>query len=399
MIDLSAREARRLALSASGLASARPKRSGPGTLAAVADRLSMVQIDSVNVLTRAHYMPGFSRLGAYDRTLLDRAASGKKRRLFEYWGHEAALIRIDLQPSLRWRMERARAGIGIYGGLARFGRERREAIEAALAEVEKRGPLSAGELGLSGRGAGGWWGWSDDKRAMEWLFWAGFVTTHSRRGFERVYDLTERVLPDVTARPTPPEGEAQRTLVMAAARALGVATTADLRNYWRLPVADAQARVDELVEAGELLPARVEGWRQSAYVAASIPLRAPRPKAQALVSPFDPLLWERDRAERLFGFRYRIEIYTPAEKREHGYYVLPFLMGETMAARVDLKADRSGRKLVVKAAHGEPGVARGTTAAALGNELRLMAHWLDLDEVTVEPSGDLAVELCAACAA
>jgi uncharacterized protein YcaQ len=397
MTDLSARDARRIALSATGLATPRPARRGAGALAAMTARLGMVQMDSVNVLTRAHYMPGFSRLGAYDPALLDRAASGPKRSLFEYWGHEAALIRVELQPALRWRMARARDGRGIYGGLARFGAERRPFIEAALKEVEARGPLAARDLTLGQKGAGGWWGWSEDKRAMEWLFWAGFVTTHSRRGFERIYDLTERVLPDVCSLPTPAEDEAQRQLVLAAASALGVATAADLRNYWRLPTADIAPRVRELVEAGALVKVAVEGWRQEAYMPADLATRLPRPKARALVSPFDPLLWERDRAERLFGFRYRIEIYTPAEQREHGYYVLPFLMGEAMAARLDLKADRATGRLMVKAAHAEPGADPQAAADALAGELALMAQWLRLDTVVVEDKGDLAPALRDAC--
>ena len=392
MTALSARQARRLALTAIGLARPRPARPGPAALAAMLDRLGMVQIDSVNVLARAHYMPGFTRLGAYDPTLLDRAAYGRRRSLFEYWGHEAALIRTELQPHLRWRMERARAGRGIYKSADRFAAERRPFIDAVLREIATRGPLAARDLADGGKASGSWWGWSDGKRALEWLFLAGLVTTHSRRGFERVYDLTERVLPEVAALPTPDEATQQRALLMVAARALGVATTGDLRAYWRIKPADAAARIAELVEAGELAAAKVEGWRDIAWLPREAEA-ARRPAHAALVSPFDPLLWERDRAERLFGFRYRIEIYVPAAKREHGYYVLPFLMGDRVAARLDLKADRAGRRLLVNAAHLEPGADRDATVTALGDELTLLARWLKLDAIEVAPRGDLAAAL------
>lgn len=392
MITLSTREARRTALTATGLARPRPARAGPAALGAMFDRLGQVQIDSVNVLARAHYMPGFARLGAYDPALLDRAAYGRKRSLFEYWGHEAALIRVDLQPYLRWRMARARGGTGLWSGLNRFAAARRDFIDAVLHEVEARGPMAARDLSNGGKASGSWWGWSDGKRAFEWLFWAGYVTTHSRRGFERVYDLTERVLPEIAALPTPDEATQHRILLMVAARALGVATTGDLRAYWRIGPADAAARVAELVESGELVAAKVESWRDTAYLPKDFD-KARRPAHAALVSPFDPLLWERDRAERLLGFRYRIEIYVPAHKREHGYYVLPFLMGDGVAARLDLKADRATRRLLVNAAHLEPDADRDRTVAALRDELALLAQWLRLDEVSVQPRGDLASAL------
>jgi uncharacterized protein YcaQ len=392
VLSLSAREARRIALAAVGLATPRPLRRGPAALGAMIDRLAQVQIDSVNVLARAHYMPAFARLGAYDVAAFDAMARGKRRRLFEYWGHEAALIDVALQPALRWRMTRARAGAAGYGSLRRFAAERRDFIDAVLAEIERRGPLAARDVTGGGKATGSWWGWSDGKRALEWLFLAGVVTTHSRRGFERLYDLPERVIPAAAALPDPGEAEGQRRLLLAAARALGVATAGDLRAYWRIGPADAAARLAELVEAGALQLACVEGWAHPAYLPAGVH-RAPRPKAVALVSPFDPLLWERDRAERLLGVRYRIEIYTPAHKREHGYYVLPVLIGERVAARLDLKADRARRRLVVAAAHLEAGSPPGPTAEAVRAELAELARWLALDTVVVEPKGDLAALL------
>jgi uncharacterized protein YcaQ len=315
--------------------------------------------------------------------------------LFEYWGHAASLIRLDLQPYLRWRMTRASAGIGkTY--LARFAKERRSFVDAVFRDVEQRGPLSAREVAAAGKSRGAWWGWSDGKLALEWLFYVGRVTTHSRRGFERVYDLTERVFPEVAALPTPSDAEAQRHLLKLAAGALGVGTANDLRDYWRIGPQDAAARLAELTESGELLPARVEGWPKPAFVPAAAAAKRRPAAAAALVSPFDPLLWERARAERLFGFRYRIEIYTPAHKRTHGYYVLPFLMGDRIAARLDLKADRAAGRLLVNAAHLEPGADLDAVAPVLAAGLSELATWLGLHTVRVARRGNLAVALRAA---
>jgi len=401
---LSLREARRVAIAAQGFTAPSPDETGAAPVEArhvrkLVGRLGLVQIDSVNVLVRSHYLPLFSRLGAYDAGLLDRLAyGGRKRCLFEYWGHEASLIPVEQHPLFRWRMARAERGEGIYGGLARFAVERRPYIESVLAEVAARGPLGASELSEAGRGAGGWWGWSEGKRAVEFLFWAGLLTTAGRRGFERLYDLPERVLPAaILATPTPDEAEAQRALLRIAARAHGVATERDLRDYQRLDPADARARIAELVEAGDLLPVAVEGWAKPAYLAPNA--RRPRKiAARALLSPFDSLIWERQRTERLFGLRFRLEIYTPAEKREHGYYVLPFLMDERIAARVDLKSDRKAGALLVQAAHAEPESPHGPVAEALAIELRRLAGWLGLGRVTVVGAGDLAPALADALA-
>lgn len=385
---LSAREARRIALAAQGLADPRPdKPVDRRAVRRVFDRVGLIQIDSVNAVTRSHYLPPFARLGAYDPALLDDLARGRRRVLFEYWGHEASLIPVELQPNLRWRMERAAVGDGIYGGLARFRAEKAGFVAEVLAEVERRGPLSAGDLEQGGKAKGGWWGWSDGKRALEYLFWAGRVTTGARRGFERLYDLTERALPRaVVEAPTPSPAEAQRELLRVAARAMGVATEGDLRDYWRLSPAESKARVAELTEAGELVQVEVEGWRNPAYLspAARIPRRA---RATALLSPFDSLVWRRERAERLFGFRYRLEIYTPAPLRTFGYYVLPFLHGDRIAARLDVKADRQARVLRVHALHLEAGVEPDEIAEPLAAELRLMAGWLGLASVQLSGHG------------
>jgi uncharacterized protein YcaQ len=376
-------QARRIALAAQGFHENRTAAPTRRHVSRALQRSHLLQIDSVNVLVRAHYMPLFSRLGAYDRGLLEKAAyHAKKRETFEYWGHEASLIRLDLQPLFRWRMERAARGEGTYGGLARFGREKRAFIEEVRREIGARGPIGAGELSIGGKGQGSWWGWSDGKRALEWLFWAGEVTTATRRGFERLYDLPERVLPpDVLNAPTPSVEEAQRELLRLSIRALGVASERCLRDYFRLEAQDAKARIPELVEAGELIPVTVEGWNGPVYLdpQAKIPRRV---EARALVSPFDPIVWERTRTERLFDFRYRIEIYTPAEKREFGYYCLPFLLGERIVARVDLKADRAAGNLIVHSVHPEASVPSEEIAPALGDELRLMARWLNLGSIT-----------------
>ena len=392
--DLSARQARRIAIAAQGLTDLRPRGPAqPRHLHRLFQRLGVVQIDSVNVLTRTHYLPAFSRLGHYPREALEAAAWGPRPSLFEYWGHECSLMPLALQPLLRWRMARARDGDGVWGGIAAFGREQRAYIDQVLARIARDGPVTGGDFAEGPRGAPGWWSWSDGKSALEWLFWAGLITTKTRRGFERVYDLTERVLPDaITALPTPSEEEAHRALLLIAAQAMGVAAEADLRDYFRMPLAQTRARLAELVEAGALIPVTVEGWGRPAYLhpQAKTPRRI---EAAALLSPFDNLIWARDRTERLFGVRVRLEIYTPAHKREHGYYVLPLLQGETITARVDLKADRAGSALRVQAAHREPGADEATTALALAQELRVMAGWLGLERVAVAGRGDLAAAL------
>lgn len=395
---LSHKQARRIALAAQGFADRRPAAATRRHLIATIERLALLQIDSVNVVSRSHYLPLFSRLGPYPRPLLEELAWGRRPKLFEYWGHEASLMPLDLQPLLRWRMEDARAGVGVWKGVAQFLASHRPFIDGVLDAIRARGPLSAGELELGERGQGGWWGWSQAKHATECLFWAGELTTATRRGtFERVYGLPERVLPPaIWSAPTPSREEAHRILLNRAARAMGVATERDLRDYFRMGVADARRGVAQLVEAGQLIPAAVKGWDQPAYLAPDA--RRPRGvKASALLSPFDNLIWFRERAERLFDVRIRLEIYTPAHKRAHGYYVLPFLQGETITARVDLKADRKARILRVMSAHREP-AANTETPALLAAELALMADWLGLEGLAVAPHGDLAPALSAAIA-
>ncbi|WP_332658580.1 winged helix-turn-helix domain-containing protein [Brevundimonas sp.] len=386
--SISLKTARRIALAAQGFGRIRPAAPARSHVRDSARRLGVIQIDSVNVVTRTHYLPAFSRLGDYPREALEAEAWGPRRSLFEYWGHEASLLPLETQPLFRWRMERARGG-AMWTGLSRFGREKRDYIDGVLAEIERRGPVTGGDFAEGPRGAPGWWSWSDGKRALEWLFWAGLITTKTRNGFERVYDLTERALPArIIDLPTPDEADAQRELVRISARAMGVATAADLRDYFRLPLADARERIAELVEGGELTPVSVKGWRQPAYLAAGA--RSPRKvSGAALLSPFDNLIWARDRTERLFDVKVRLEIYTPAHKRAHGYYVLPFLEDEAITARVDLKSDRKAGTLLVQAAWREPD-ATAETAARLAEELKRMAGWLGLERVEVVGKGDLA---------
>lgn len=393
---LSLAEARRIALAAQGFGAPRhANEAARPALRRMVERLGVVQIDSVNVLARAHTLPAFSRLGRYRTQDLDHLAyGGRKRALFEYWGHEASLLPVALQPLLRWRMARAARGDGLHGSLATFGRERQTLIGEVRREIADRGPLAAQELTHRHKGAGGWWGWSDGKRAVEWLFWAGIVSTATRRAtFERVYDLTERILPRaILDAPTPNEADAQRELMDIAARALGIATERCLRDYFRLGPEDGRRCVAELAEAGRLVPAAVDGWRRPAYVHKDA-RRPRRLDAQALLAPFDPLIWQRERAEALFGARIRLELYTPREKRTHGYYVLPLLAGDRIVARVDLKADRAASALLVLAAHAEPGLPVSTVAAPLAAELRLMAQWLALERIVVARRGDVAAEL------
>mgnify|MGYP000041102104 CR=1 FL=1 len=390
---ISLKTARRIALAAQGFADPRPSTTPDRRhLGRVLSRTGLLQIDSVSAVVRAHYMPLYSRLGAYPMSLLDEAmAPGRKRALFEYWAHEASLLPIETYPLMRWRMERAERGEEMYTGLAKWGCQNANLIDEIFREVETRGPIAASEI-EGHKGNGGWWGWSAAKHAFEWLFWAGRITTHSRRGFERLYDLPERVLPQaVRDLPVPSPEDAHRELLRMSARAHGVATYACLRDYFRLAPEDTKARLEELVEDGELIPVRVEGWDKPAYLHKDA--RQPRKvEARALLAPFDPLVFERSRAENLFDFRYRIEIYTPAEKRQYGYYVLPFLHEEKIVGRIDVKADRPAGVLRVHAAYAEPH-APANTAEALFEELKQMQGWLGLERIEVTPAGDLGPAL------
>jgi uncharacterized protein YcaQ len=393
---ISADVARRTALAAQGFADPRP--SGPVTrrhLARVLERTKLLQLDSVNVVVRAHYMPVFSRLGAYPRPLLDAAAwadtARRPRTMVEYWAHEASLLPVEDWPLLLSGAKRP----GWWRHYAALADRESALVDEVLAAVKELGPVGAGTLeralGAEGRPPGvSWWERSEVKRICEYLFGLGTLTTGTRVNFQRLYDLTERVVPpEVLAAHPVDHTAAARELVRRSAQALGVGTEPDLRDYYRLGPAESRRAVAELVAAGELEPVAVRGWRAQAYrwVGARIPRRV---EGRALLCPFDPLIWERERTERIFGFRYRIEIYVPEPKREYGYYVFPFLLDGALVARVDLKADRAEGVLRVQGAFAEPGTAGARVAAELAAELDLMAEWLELDGVVVGTRGDLA---------
>lgn len=396
---LTSAQARRLAVAAQGLR--RAPNGGPvstAALLATVRRLGAVQIDSVSAVVRSHYLPAFSRLGSYDRTLLEGLAY-RRRALTEYWGHEASLLPVELVPLLRWRMRRARRGQGVYRQLAAFALERPGYVADVLAQVRDSGPLAAGELTAPGaRGGPGWWRWGDGKRALEWLFWTGEVTVAERRNFARRYDLPERVWPQtVLDAPDVEEDEAQRRLLLTAAQASGVATAGDLCDFWRLRLAEGRQRIRELVADGRLRQVVVEGWREAAFMVpgTAVPRRV---AAAALLSPFDSLVWCRPRVARLWGMTLRLEIYTPAHRRVHGYYVLPFLMGDRLVARVDLRAERATGVLRLHGVFAEPGAEPDQVAVELGSALSRLAGWLTLGAWVVEPDarGDLAPALRAA---
>jgi uncharacterized protein YcaQ len=394
METLSIPEVRQIALAAQGFADRAP--AGVVTakhLRRVVGRTGLFQIDSVNVLQRAHYMPAYSRIGGYDTALLDRASARKPRWLFEYWGHEAALLPHELQPLMRWRMA---DGQRAWGGPRSIAAKRPDLVKWVLDEVRARGPVTAAQIEEDvPRAKENWgWNWSEVKQALEWLFYIGEVTSAGRTTqFARRYELTERVLPaEILARPTPPPEEAFRRLVEQAALSLGVAAEIELRDYFRLPAGSTGPAIRELEEAGVLIPVQVEGWKPKAWRHRDI--RAPKPlQVSTLVSPFDPLIWQRNRAERLFDLHYRTEIYVPEAKRVHGYYVLPFFHGDRFAARVDLKADRKAGVLRVPAAWLEPGSKAAPTARALKAELRRLADWLGLPDIAPAERGDLAAFL------
>ena len=388
--SLSRAQARRVALAAQGFLDPRHTTPTMRTFNRTLARTGLLQVDSVNVLQRAHYVPLFSRMGPYDVDLLRRAAERRPRRIVEYWAHVQAFMPVELWPVMRHRMDHYREVRG------KWWRDLPEDLPAVVHDaVRDRGPSTARDLDDGGpRRKEHWgWNWSDTRKALDFLYMSGELAIAGRNGqFEVIYDLPARVLPrEVLDAPTPSKADADRELVRRAARAHGVATVKDLSDYYRMRVAPTADAVADLVEAGELLPVTVEGWKRPAYLHRDA--RLPRAvNARAVLSPFDPVVWERARTEALFDFHYRIEIYVPEAKRRHGYYVLPFLLGDRIVGRVDLKADRSARRLVVKAAYAEPG-APSETAEELSAELRSLADWLGLDDVTVEGRGDLAPAL------
>ncbi len=383
---LSRAEARRIALAAQGFTG--KKLTGRIDVRHY-DRLlrhvKILQLDSVNVAVRAHYMPAFSRLGPYPRDQLDDYAY-RKSRLFEGWGHVASLLPMEHYPLMRHRMENARPWPRLEGLI----QEQRAYIDSVREQVATRGPLTVSDLDDGGDRNGPWWGLSRGKIALEWLFHNGTLAGTRTGNFTRLYDLAERVIPSsVLDAPPPSRGDAQREMLKLAAETLGVGTLADLADYYRIKVPEARPRLRELVEDGVIVEATVEGWAQPTFMHKDVRLPR-RAGATAVVSPFDSLVWFRDRTERLFDFLYRIEIYVPKPKRQYGYYVYPFLHNGELVARVDLKADRSNGVLLAQAAYLEKGRDAGEVSTALARELESMAGWLGLRGVAVQPRGDLA---------
>jgi uncharacterized protein YcaQ len=379
--SLSIADARALAVAAQGFDTARPKtKATQRHVDALISRLGVIQIDSVNVLVRSQELPLFSRLGNHNRNAIPKAT--EQQKLFEYWGHEAAHLPVEIHPLFRWKMEAARLGKAKHWGLTSFYDDNKAFVKRMLKHVDKNGPTTSRELSTRTEKKGTWWDWDEAKVALEYLFLTGQLMSRGRgTDFARIYDTPERVLtPKILNAPTPSEHDARKQLLVRSAIAQGVATASDLADYYRQKPVAIKPLIAELVEEGELHAVVVDGWTEKAFMHRS----AKPPKqlhATALLSPFDSLVWCRPRNERLFNFHYRIEIYTPKEKRKFGYYVLPFLMNGQMVGRVDLKADRANSKLLVHSVHTEKGVKRSTINDALNNELRTMASWLGLSSV------------------
>jgi uncharacterized protein len=393
-VELSSAQARRLALGAQGFSDPRPTgRIDRRHLRRVVDRMGLIQIDSVNVLVRSQELPLFARLGPHPRSLIyDATLHGD---LFEFWVHEACHVPMELHPLQRWAMQEHPR----WRSLRTWAATNRSLVEGVLDRVRAEGPIVASDLDMRDRPKSTWWDWDDGKLALEHLFRTGEVAARRRSSdFARLYDVAERMIPaHVLAQPGPPAHEAKKELLVRAAKHHGVGTASDLTDYHRL--SHTRTLLAELVEEGRLVPATVEGWSQPAFLHpdAKIPRRV---SARALLSPFDPVVWNRSRIERLFGFHYRIEIYVPAAKRQYGYYVLPFLLGDDLVARIDLKADRRSATLLVQGAFGEAGIDERYVAAELAVELASMAQWLGLDGgISVAARGDLSPALARAVAA
>lgn len=389
---ISAASARRISLAAQGFGVPRPATVGTRQLNLLVQRLGILQIDSVNVFERSHYLPVFARLGAYDKALLDKLTLTAKAPYLEYWAHVATFVPRDDWPLWAWRRAEMRAK---YGKPGKWVDTHPEMIAFVLAELAANGPMAASQIEHEENvRRGPWWGLSDIKEALEHLFVFGEVVTAGRRGFERVYALPEQILSPVLLNTEVNADDAQRELVRRALTAHGIGTAKDIADYYRLYVATAARVLDELVSAGEAEKVTVEGWKAPGYVAAGV--RIPRRiEAAALLSPFDPVVWERDRTERMFGFRYRIEIYTPAPQRVYGYYTLPALVDEAIVGRIDLKSDRQNGVLRVQSAWREPHAPAGSEER-LVPVLREIAAWQGLGEVVVADRGDLARDLAAA---
>ena len=382
--SISLKQARRLTLNAQGFVSTgRERNTGWNRLQSTLEKTQLLQIDSVNALCRSHYLPLFSRTGLYRQAMLDqRTLAATNRSVFEYWGHEASLLPVDMHPLFRWRMAEAKQGKGIYKGLATFATDNPTYIKKIYKRVRDEGPCTAGQLAEE-KSTAGWWQWSKSKMALEFLFCTGRITTSHRHNFQRFYDIAERVIPSevLNSRSLKPK-EAHKALLMRASKAHGVGTEPDLRDYFRLSAADSKAALAELIEDKQLDAVSVEGWPVEAYLSKGMVI-GKQVRCSAVLSPFDPVVWFRDRAQRLFDFHYRLEIYTPLKKRKYGYYVLPVLHNEKLVGRIDIKSERKTNTLLVLALFAESEKHYPALAQALLSQLPLLMQFLKLEKISI----------------
>ena len=389
---MSMREARSLAIASQGLSGA-----PDSTVLQTIDRLGLLQIDSVNVFERAHYMPLFSRLGAYDKRELDNLSGGFNPSLIEYWAHEASIIRTENLPLYKWRMDNWRAG-ELAKGTDSWMAQQSDLLKWIKAELAEKGPLTANAIEHDRNvRKGNWWGWSDVKRGLEALFGIGDLVSGGREKFSRIYALPEQVLPTEILNTSISADEAKRRLILQAVTAIGIGTRADILDWHRLNKRDANHIIDELIEAGSIVEMKVESWREAALALPSaLEQRVDSKSRTTLLSPFDPLIWYRPRTERLFDFHYRIEIYTPEAKRQFGYYTLPVLHDNQIIGRIDLKNDRQNNCLIAKASWHEGGLSARTlnsSTGAVAKHLAVVAKWQGCTQVQIEPKGNWALEL------
>jgi uncharacterized protein YcaQ len=389
---MSMREARSLAIASQGLSGA-----PDSTVLQTIDRLGLLQIDSVNVFERAHYMPLFSRLGAYDKRELDNLSGGFNPSLIEYWAHEASIIRTENLPLYKWRMDNWRAG-ELAKGTDSWMAQQSDLLKWIKAELAEKGPLTANAIEHDRNvRKGNWWGWSDVKRGLEALFGIGDLVSGGREKFSRIYALPEQILPTEILNTSISADEAKRRLILQAVTAIGIGTRADILDWHRLNKRDANHIIDELIEAGSIVEMKVESWRESALALPSaLEQRVDSKSRTTLLSPFDPLIWYRPRTERLFDFHYRIEIYTPEAKRQFGYYTLPVLHDNQIIGRIDLKNDRQNNCLIAKASWHEGGLFARTlnsSTGAVAKHLAVVAKWQGCTQVQIEPKGNWALEL------
>ena len=389
-LELSASQARVLSLRQVGVDSDRDD-----SVMAVVDRLGLLQVDSVNVFERAHYMPLFSRLGKFDKSELESAMGGFHPQLIEYWAHEASIVRIENWPLYRWRMNAYRDKYSTKWGMEAGNKK---LVEQITSQLRANGPMTTGQFETEANvRKGSWWGWSDLKEALEYMFLVGDLVSGGRDAFRRLYALPEQVLPQHILDHTPSDADAKKKLFLQAATATGVGTYTDIADWHRMSPTTNKKLFAELVEAGELLEVQVDGWAQPGYVNASTSLEGLDEKAPGsrttILSPFDPVCWKRDRIERMFGFEYRIEIYTPEPKRQFGYYTLPILHNRDLVGRIDLKSDRQGRQLLAQASWHETKLndrAVASLAKALNKHLKEVQSWQGLNETVVRQKGNLA---------